>query len=116
MKRNRGLHLFAVLLAMTVLLSTLAGCGGGKNNNGGSSSANTGGESLPTASQGDGQQASSDEQVYIAHVSSTEELLLGPMNDMALLLSHIAQTLRSAKTAYAPVFDEYRRLNSRIRV
>ena len=49
-------------------------------------------------------------------VSSTGELLLGPMNDMALLLSHIAQTLRSAKTAYAPVFDEYRRLNSRIRV
>lgn len=49
-------------------------------------------------------------------VSSTEELLLGPMNDMALLLSHIAQTLRSAKNAYAPVFDEYRRLNSRIRV
>ena len=86
MKRNRGLHLFAVLLAMTVLLSTLAGCGGGKNNNGGASSANTGGESLPTASQGDGQQASSDEQVYIAHVSSTEELLEAIRPDVEIVL------------------------------
>ena len=40
--------------------------------------------------------------------------LLEPMRDQAIVLNHIAQNLRNARSRYQSVFDEYKALNSSI--
>jgi hypothetical protein len=46
--------------------------------------------------------------------NSCEANLLRPLNDQRLVLNHISQVLRTSKSKYQSVFDEYRKLNSSI--
>ena len=48
-------------------------------------------------------------------VSSCKNNLLEPLDQQKLVIDHIAATLQDAKAAYAPVFDEYDKLNGVLR-
>jgi len=47
--------------------------------------------------------------------SACEGQLLKPMQDLSVVITHIAQNLQSARTSYDSVFREYERLNNSIR-
>lgn len=47
-------------------------------------------------------------------ISSCQENVKKPMSDMKLVLGHIADSLKEAKTSYAIVFTEYDELNKMI--
>lgn len=47
-------------------------------------------------------------------ISSCQENLKKPMKDMKLVLGHIANSLKDAKTSYAVIFTEYDELNKMI--
>ena len=47
-------------------------------------------------------------------INSCEGNLLRPLDDQKLVIEHISETLQTAKSKYASVFDAYRDLNTAI--